>query len=150
MLSGRLVQLIEEHWEDIAGRVVREIRRHPDLPVLARRPDAELKEWCQGILTNLGYWLAATRGEELRGRYEGLGRTRFEESVPLHEAVLRFFVLKDKIIDFVHQQGFAMTSIELYAEEELERRVHRFFDVMVYHLVRGYEHAMRVAARAAS
>ena len=150
MLSGRLVHLIEEHWEGIADRLVLDVHRHPELPVLAKRPEGELKEWCQGILANLGYWLAATKGEELKRRYEVLGRSRFEESVPLHEAVLRMFILKEKIIDFVHQQGFAVNSMQVYAEEELERRVGRFFDAMVYHIVRGYESAMRVARRAAS
>lgn len=150
MLSGKLVQLIEEHWEDIADRVVAGIRRHPDMPVLAKRSQAELKQWCQDILTHLGYWLSSTQGEELKRRYESLGRVRFEESIPLHEAVLRFFILKDGIIDFVHSQGFALTSLHLYAEEELEHRVCRFFDAMVYRVVRGYEAAMRMAVRMAS
>jgi hypothetical protein len=150
MLSGKLVQLIEEHWEDIADRVVAGIRRHPDMPVLAKRPQGELKQWCQDILTHLGYWLSSTQDDELKRRYESLGRVRFEESIPLHEAVLRFFILKDGIIDFVHAQGFALTSIHLYAEEELEHRVCRFFDAMVYRIVRGYEAAMRMAVRMAS
>ena len=150
MLSGRLVHLIEEHWEQIADAVIDKIRKHPDLAVLPRRSEAELKEWCQEILANLGYSLAASKAEELKRRYEVLGRTRFEESLPLHEAVLRFFILKDKIIDFVHHQGFAMDTMHLYAEEELEHRVCQFFDAMVYHIVRGYECAMRVASRIAS
>jgi hypothetical protein len=150
MLSGKLVQLIVEHWEVIAGGVVEKIRRHPDLPTLASRPESELKEWCQDILQNLGYSLSAGRGEELKRRYEVLGRVRYEESVPLHEAVLRFQILKDTIIDFVHRQGFPLTSLQLYAEEELEQRVNRFFDALVYHVVRGYEQAMRLAVRVAS
>ena len=150
MLSGRLVQRIEEHWEEIADRVITRIRRHPDLQVLAQRSTPELKEWCREILGNLGYWLSATQGEELKRRYEILGRVRYEESIPLHEAVLRFQLLKDSIIDFVHAQGFTLTSMQLYAEEELEQHVCRFFDAMVYHIVRGYETAMRVALRAVS
>jgi hypothetical protein len=150
MLSGRLVHLIEEHWEEIADSVVNKIRRHPDLTELPKRPEAELKQWCQEILTNLGYWLSAPKAGELKRRYEVLGRARFEQSIPLHEAVLRFFILKDKIVDFVHQQGFAPTSMQLYAEEELEHSVGQFFDAMVYNLVRGYENAMRLAQRVAS
>ncbi len=150
MLSGRLVQLIEEHWEEIACRVIEKIRQHPDLPNLAEQPDLELKEWCQDILQNLGYWLSANKGEELKRRYEVMGRIRFEESIPLHEAVLRFQILKDKIIGHVHEQGFALSPVQLYAEEELLQRVNRFFDALVYHVVCGYEHAMRVAARAGS
>jgi hypothetical protein len=150
MLSGKLVQLIEEHWEEIARRVIQKIRRHADLPALAARPESELQEWCQDILVNLGDWLIGTNAEELKRRYEVLGRTRYEESIPLHEAVLRFQILKDTMIEFVHGQGFAMTSVELYAEEELEFRVNRFFDALIYHVVRGYEQAMRLAARVAS
>jgi hypothetical protein len=150
MLSAKLIQIIEEHWEEIAGRVVEKLRRHPDTPTLAGWPEGELKEWCRQILENLGYWLAATQGEELKRRYEVLGRLRFEESIPLHEAVLRLHILKDKIIDYVHKQSFPLTSIQLYAEEELEHRVCRFFDAAVYHVVRGYEDAMRRALRMAS
>jgi hypothetical protein len=150
MLSGKLVHLIEEHWEEIASSAVAEMRLHADLAVLAKRPEAELKQWCREILSNFGYWLSATKAEELKRRYEILGRVRFEESIPLHEAVLRFFILKEKIIDFVHQQGFAPTSMHLYAEEELEHLTGRFFDAMVYNVVRGYENAMRVAQRVAS
>src|ERR1051326_8470368 len=150
MLSGKLVHLIEENWEEIADSVVSKIRRHPDLPELTKRPPAEIKQWCQEILTNLGYSLSAPKAEELKRRYEVLGRTRFEQSIPLHEAVLRVFILKDKIVDYVHQQGFTPSSMNLYAEEQLEIQVGRFFDAMVYNIVRGYEHAMRFAARVAS
>jgi hypothetical protein len=150
MLSGRLVQKIEEHWEEIADGVITRIRRHPDLPTLAQQSVPELKKWCRDILENLGYWLSAVKGEERKRGYEILGRVRYEESIPVHEAVLRLQLLKDSIIDFVHAQGFTLTSMELYAEEELEHRVCRFFDVMIYHIVRGYETAIRVAIRAAS
>jgi len=150
MLSGRLVHLIEGHWEEIASSAIEKIRRPPDLPALAKRPPAELKQWCQENLIHLGDWLSAATDEDMQRRYEALGRIRFEECIPLHEAVLRVFILKDKIVDFVHQQGLAPTSMNLYAEEELEHRVGRFFDAMVYRIVRGYENAMRLAERAAS
>jgi hypothetical protein len=40
--------------------------------------------------------------------------------------------------------------MQLYAEEELEHRVGRFFDILVYHLVKGYESALRTSARVAA
>jgi hypothetical protein len=150
MLSTRLVQLIEANWEEIATRLVKAIQRHPDMANLASRPEAEIRDWCREILANLGYLLTATKHQEVQRRFEILGRMRFEENIPLHEAVLRFHLLKDKIIGFLHEQGFAMTAVELYAEEELEQRMGRFFDACVYHVVRGYECALRVAHRLAS
>jgi len=147
MLSTKLVQLIETNWEEIASRLIAELRRHPDIQHLSRCSDMELREWCQEILSNLGYLLSASKGEDVRRRFQVLGRMRFEENIPLHEAVLRFHLLKDKIIGFVHEQGFAMTAMQLYAEEELEFRMSHFFDGCVYHLVRGYETAIRRAER---
>ncbi len=150
MLSTRLVQLIESNWEEIAARLARAIRNNPEMENLANCPESEIREWCREILANLGYLLTATKDQEVHRRFEILGRMRFEENIPLHEAVLRFHLLKDKIIGFVHEQGFPMTAVQLYAEEELEQRMNRFFDACVYHLVRGYENALRVAQRLAS
>ena len=52
------------------------------------------------------------------------------------------------MITFVLDQAAAKTFLQLYAEEELEHRVDRFFDILVCHLVRGYENALRQSARA--
>jgi hypothetical protein len=150
MLSTRLVQLIETNWEEITSRLIVAIRQNPEMPNLARKSDMEIREWSRKILENLGRILAAPKDEATRRDFRVMGRTRFEEKVPLHEAVLRLQVLKDKIIGFVHEQGFPMTAMQLFAEEELELRMGRFFDDSVYHIVRGYEDGMRVAKRMAS
>jgi len=150
MLSATLVRLIEDNWEEIATRLIAEIRKNPNMRELAKCSDLELREWCREILENLGHLLLASKGDALKRRYQILGRVRFEENIPLHEAVLRFHLLKEKIIGFVHDQGYGMSPLQLYAEEELEQRMGRFFDSCIYHIVRGYEHALRGAHRFAS
>jgi hypothetical protein len=150
MLSTKLVQLIQSHSDEITRRVLIAMRSHPDLPQLSKRPEAELRDWCGDILRNLGDLLSAGKNEEVQRRFQILGKIRFEENIPLPEAVLRFHLLKDKIIGFIHEQGFAMTAIQLYAEEELEQRMGRFFDACVYHVVCGYEQARHRAKRLAS
>ncbi len=143
MLSGKLIHLIEAHQEQITAAVIEEIRHHADLGHMRKLPDAELRERGQQILEQLGHWLAGNSAE-IAHRYEEVGKNRFEESIPLHEPVRALCITKNKIIDFVMQQGPA-TSMELYAEEELERRLGRFFDELIIHLVRGYETAWRRA-----
>ncbi len=147
MLSTRLVKLIESNWEEIATRLIVAVRKHPDLENLASLSDLELRGWCQEILENLGYLLSVRREDEVRQRFEVLGRMRFEEKIPLHEAVLRIHLLKDKIIGFIHEQGFPMSAAQLYAEEELEHRINLFLDACVYHVVRGYEDSARLERR---
>jgi hypothetical protein len=148
MLSGKLIHLVEEHWNEIAAQVLAEIRRDPDLTHIHRLPDLELREWGQHILENLGHWLAQPNEEHLARYYERLGRQRFEEDVPLQEAFRGLCLLKDKLLAFIQDQAHIKTAVELYAEEELEHRVDRFFDVLEFHLIRGYENAWRHASAA--
>jgi len=150
MLSAKLVQLIEAHWDEIAKRLIAAIRRHPEMEHLSKCPEIELREWCQDILQKLGELLSVSKHEEVQRRFQVLGKMRFEQNIPLHEAVLRVHLLKDKIVGFVHEQGFPMNAMQLYAEEELEQRMGRFFDACVYHVVLGYERAWRRAERLAS
>ncbi|HWB99439.1 MAG TPA: hypothetical protein VG672_22170, partial [Bryobacteraceae bacterium] len=87
---------------------------------------------------------------EICRQYERLGQERFEAAIPLHETVRAFQIVKEQIIAFVQEQMTTRTSMELYAEEELEHRLAAFFDVVVYHLVRGYESAWHRARKAAA
>ena len=150
MLSGRLVHLIEANSASIVVQVISQIRRDPELTHVSKLPDAELREYGEHLLHRLGHWLEGGTEHELEQYYEDTGRLRFEEGVPLYEAVRGLFLVKNKMIDFVLNQAAAKTYMQLYAEEELEHRVDRFFDILIYHLVKGYENALRKSARAAA
>ena len=148
MLSGKLIRVIEAHQQEITDRLLRDIHRYPELSHLRQLPEAELRERSQNLLEHLGYWLAQGNEEELARKYEALGKARFDEGVPLHESVHALFLIKEKMIDFIGEQGFDPYALELYAEEELVRRVGRFFDLLVSRMVRGYENAWRKVAHA--
>ena len=66
----------------------------------------------------------------------------------MHECVRDLCVLKQTLLDFVEEHTFNKDCMELYAEEELDRRVGRFFDLLIVHLVRGYESGRRHVAAA--
>jgi hypothetical protein len=149
MLSGKLIRLIESHSDEIAGRVVRRILEDPELLQVKLLPEAELRDRCEVVLKNLGGWLAAGKGARLIRQFEQLGKLRFEEHVPLHEAVRAVQVVRNEMIRYLQDHGFPQTTIELYAEEEFEFAVTRFFDELVCHLVSGYEEALRQAAHIA-
>jgi len=150
MVSGKLIHLIETHEGEITNRIMAEIRRDPDLTHLRTVTEGELRRRSNSIVKNLGHWLVGKNQEEMAKEYEAVGKRRFEEDVPLHEVVRALFFIKDKMVDFVGEQGFNLDALTLYAEEELERHIDRFFDVLVIHLVRGYEvawrHGMHTAA----
>ena len=147
MVSGRLVHLIESHWEEIASRVIGQIHREPELTHVRGLAEPELHERGRTVLENLGFWLSDGNERSLGEKYELLGKVRCEQDVPLYETVRCLFIIREKILDFVEEQIVQKNVLALYAEEELERRLGRFFDVLTVHLVKGYERALRMAAK---
>ena len=150
MLSGKLIRLIEAHAEEIGARIEHDIRDNPECAHLARLPEAELRETRREILKNLGHWLEFANEETLDREYEAIGKARYHASVPLHECLRGLCLIKDRMTDFIHEQAIDRDSVALYAEEELERRVGRFFDLLMIHLARGYEIEWRHTAHAAA
>ena len=143
MISGKFVHLIETNGEEILDRVIFNIRHEPEMPHLHTFLDSQLREYGQDLLRNLGHWLESPNEEDLARRYERLGRIRFEEDVPLHESVRALCLVRQKMLGFVEEHVLSKNAMELYAEEELDRRVGRFFDLLIIHMVRGYERAWR-------
>ena len=147
MLSVKLVQLVETHWEQISTRILLKIRSDSRLPHICRLSESELRNRTRELLNNIGDWLGASMDEPLAERCAQLGRQRFEEGIPLHEVVLARFLIKEGLIEFVRDHAFVETSLQLYAEGEMEKSVSYLFDRMIYYVVRGYEGAMRESAR---
>ena len=98
-----------------------------------------MRQRCREILQNLGEWLAFGQEKTIRSECEDIGKARFQQSIPLHEAIQGLCCIRYTMIDFVREQGMDLDSVALYAEEELERRVEKFFDMLIVHLARGYE-----------
>ena len=148
MLSFTLMQLLEDHWEELSSNVIQQIRSNSELKHMAALPEGELNRRAREIMKYFGEWLKGNGNIALR--YEEIGRTRFEQGVPLHEFVRALQMIKQRMINFVREQG-ADSAIKIFAEEELEYSLDRFFDQTVYHSVRGYEaalhyHATRISA----
>ena len=146
MLSGRLVHVIETHGDQIVNRVVQSIRHDPEMAPARPLLEREVRDWGEGLLQNLGHWLSSEGKEDLARRYERLGRQLLEEEVPLDEALHGLFLIREKALDCLEEQIFTKTNVELYAEEELDRQMGRFFDALAIHMVRGYERARKEAA----
>jgi hypothetical protein len=139
MFSFTLVQRIEGHSEQICGLVAEEIRRDPQLQSIASLHRDELACRARDLLGNLGHWLVA-RDPEVAHWSEPLGRSRFEHSIPLHELIRCLLIIKSRLIAFSRQE-LSGTALQIYAEEELEHRVGRFFDEVIYYVAKGYESA---------
>jgi len=142
MLSSKLVRLIEDHWDPLTTRIVKQFRADARLDHFGSLPESELRDRGRDILEHLGHWLTVSGEHELTRHFERIGVERHQEGVPLHEVVLAYSIIKHEMIEFVRTQGLGPNAIELYAEEELEHNIGRFFDCAIYHVVRGFEYAL--------
>jgi len=143
MLSTRLVQLIEVNGDQIIDRVAAQLRREPEISHCKILQDCELRGLGQDLLQHLGNWLSAGYGSDLAQRFEQFGKLCFQQGIPLHEALRGMSLLREKMLDVAQEHMISNSSIELYAEEELERRLGRFFDRLSGQIARGFEDAVR-------
>lgn len=141
MVSTRLVHQIEDHWEAISLRFLRQLRATHHLHHLSHIPESDITDTCHRVLHNLGHWLVSSSEEEIARLADKLGHDRHSQGMPLSEAVRAVQLMKGATLDYIRDEFLAQTSVDLFAEEELEHQLGRFFDLMLYYLVRGYEQA---------
>ncbi|MBI5085875.1 MAG: RsbRD N-terminal domain-containing protein [Acidobacteria bacterium] len=144
MVSAKLVHQIEDHWEAISGRFLRLLRASHGLPHLSHIPESETTDACRKLLHNLGHWLVSSSEEEVARLYEKVGRDRYNQGMPISESIRAIQLMKDATLDFIRDEAEVRTGFDFAAEEELEFRLGRFFDLLTYHSARGYEQACGV------
>ncbi len=138
MWVGRLVDLIEDHADELTDRLVRRMREDPRATGYHRFDDEELGERAREVYSHLGRWLGETSESAVESEYFRLGKIRRAEGIPLSEVVMALLLVRRNLWHFVEAQG-ADTSLELRQELDLELLVVRFFDRAIFHTVRGYE-----------
>jgi hypothetical protein len=146
MISGRLIHLVEQHTPQIMKRVIAQIHRDPNMPHTQAQLESELRDRGLFLLENLDHWLAQANELEIGNRYRLIGKQRCEQGVPLHECVRALCIIREHVLDFVEENVPSKSTLELYAEEELDRHLGRFFDLLTIHLVEGYEKALHKSA----
>jgi len=140
MISVRQVHFIEEHWGSIGKRAL--VRIRGEIPHSHAFSDSMILERVEDLFGHLGDWLAAP-DPELLARYEEVGQKRAAAHVHLHDLVRMLQIIRLCAIDYVRENELNDSSITLRTENELEYNIDRFFDLVIYHTVKGYEAALR-------
>ena len=70
MIRRTLIQMIEDHSDQITARVIRQIKQDPELVHAGKIPEWDLRDRATEILKNLGRWLSTKQEVELAKRYE--------------------------------------------------------------------------------
>jgi len=127
MLSTRLVQIIEDHAEQLTRGLIDDLLSNNHTPHYHHLTREELHYRTYDVYRNLGRWLSNETEAAIESSYTHLGKERFAEGIPLQE--------------YIEFSGMIDSAVELHGDRELHRLVGRFFDKAVYYTVSGFEHA---------
>jgi hypothetical protein len=139
MLSLKMVQLIEEHSDELADGIVTKLQHSPRTLTLRKIPAAELHSRIKETLHLLHSWLLSSKGHPVEERYRELGRHHAAHDVSLPDLCWAIVLIKEHVWEFVGQRALYTTPVEIHAEMELMRLLDLFFDGMIYHAAEGYE-----------
>jgi hypothetical protein len=147
MLALRLVNLVEQHAEQLTQAVVRELRTDPRTPSYHDLAPYEDYARVFAVVHNLGTWLDSKSDTATENSYLNLGRTRFAEGIPLAEVVCALMLTERTIRRFIQAEGWMDSALDLSQQVELYNLNYRFFERAVYFTVLGYEAEARAAAK---
>ncbi len=147
MLSGYLIGFVEQHADVIAEEFLADLLNNKDTTSFRRLSQDELRQNCFAVYHGLGGWLADTDEPSVETKFEQIGRQRFHEQVPLSEEVWAIALMKQHLREKIRSVGVVYSVLELHNELHLSLLIGRFFDRMVYAVVRGYELATEEAAQ---
>jgi hypothetical protein len=154
LIALRLVHLIETHSDELANSLVNKLQSSSQTHDLRKVPTEELSDRIHELLEHLSEWLLTKSNTDIRHRYLQIGERRAGQGVSVSDYCWAIFTVKEYLWDFLQQQGFLRSPIELYGEMELLRLLDQFFDRAVCYATEGYEQSqawpLAAEARAAS
>lgn len=142
MLSFRLVQMIEDHAEELTRGLITVLQGHSRTPHYHHLTYDELHYRTYSVYRNLGHWLGHKTEEPIEATYTDLAKRRFAEGVPLEEIVFALISTRNHLCDYIRSAGLMDSAVELHQERELYRLVGNFFDKALYYTVKAFEHEM--------
>ena len=139
MLTTRLVQMIEDHAEELTQGLIKDLQSNPRTPHYHHLTYDELHYRAYAVYRNLGHWISQRTEEPIAANYADLAIRRYGEGVPLEEIVFALISTKNHLYSYVRTTGLVDSAVELHQERELRRLIGHFFDNAIFYTVRAYE-----------
>jgi hypothetical protein len=141
MLTVRLVQMIEDHAEELTRGLIMDLQSSPRTPHYHHLTYEELHVRTHSVYKNLGHWVSQKSEEPIAANYAELATRRYKEGVPLEEIVFALTSTKNHLYIFIRSTGLMDSALELHQEREIRRLIGHFFDKAIYYTVKAYEQA---------
>lgn len=140
LLSNKLVKLIEENSNHIAGLWIDDVTNNRSTPTYHVFDQQQLYHRVFLVISHFGQWLSGSyHGQDIISYYLHLGIKRRKEGFGLSEVISALSLTKKHIWEFALSRGIWSKTIDIYKILELERRISLFFDKATFYVAKGYE-----------
>ncbi|PYX40324.1 MAG: hypothetical protein DMG83_26875 [Acidobacteria bacterium] len=146
MIALRLVQLIEDHSEELAEGLTKKLLSSERTRDLQRLPANELHERCHEIYRHLSEWLLTKTEHDVEVAYKALGARRAGQGISMAGLTWAILLTKEHLWSFLEWEGVHGGLHNVFGELELLRLLDQFFDRAVYYATDGYEEAISTRA----
>jgi len=144
MIALRLVQLIEDHSEELAEGLTKKLLSSERTRDLQRLPANELHQRCHEIYRHLSEWLLTKTEHDVEVAYKALGARRAGQGSVERERLLHGGRHAQARIE---RCGRVLEHhLDVPPPAELLRLLDQFFDRAVYYATDGYEEAISTRA----
>jgi hypothetical protein len=142
MIALRLVQLIENHSEELAVGLTKKLLSSERTRDLQKLPPHELHERCHEIYRHLSDWLLTKTEHDVEAVYRALGARRASQGISMAGLTWAILLTKEHLWGFLERQGVYGGLHNVFGELELLRLLDQFFDRAVYYATEGYEESI--------
>ncbi len=141
MLYEKFTRLIEEHAEFLTARWLHEVKNNSATKSYQNLPDKLLTKRVFAVYKNLSSYMLADDSsyEKCARHYYNLGQERAKENIPLSEVVYAIILSRVLLWNYVDENGFIDSALELHKALNFYQKVNAFFDKALYFLTLGYE-----------
>jgi Histidine kinase N terminal len=141
MLGMKLVRLIERHSDELTSGLVEQIRISERTSDFRKIPAKELQLAAGEVYRHLGEWLLQKTERDIATRFKKVAARRAAEGIRLHQFVWALMLSRDHLFQFLRQEAFTDSIIDLHSELELRQLLNQFFDRALYYAILGYDEA---------
>lgn len=141
MLLYRLVRLIENHSQALAGCLLSKVQESEHTREFRKVPAEELQERVYEIYRHLGDWLLGKTEFDIEKRYVEIGARRAQQGVPLSQLVMVIVLTKENLWEFLRKESPLDRPVEVFGELEMLQMLEQFFDRAIFYATIGYERA---------
>jgi len=144
-MGMKLIDLVEDHAEQIAGQWARNVRKNPFTPYYHSIPEEKLIPQGTRFYTKFrSLFMEPKPVEASEGYFSRYAEESYRAGVPLHEALYALILMRRQIWLYAEFQVLFLTAVEQNLAVESITRTILMFDFAIYFISKKYRELMKL------